>query len=173
MTFSNPRSYVAVIRRAGLSVAVLLASTSTAFGQGNPLEGVWGVVTQDRNCTTNAPTAAPPTRAVVTYHAGGAVHESRYIPVFAAGQLSEGHGIWRSAGGTTFTSRVVTMVQFDTAPNTPPGSPGFQAGWQVATQTITLTGPDSFTMTGSSQFFNTSREIYRVGCASRVGERFK
>jgi hypothetical protein len=65
------------------------------------------------------------------------------------------------------------MVQFDTAPGTPPGSPGFQAGWQIATQTITLTGLDSFTMTGSSQFFNANREVYRTGCASRVGERFR
>jgi hypothetical protein len=62
------------------------------------------------------------------------------------------------------------MVNFDTAPGT---SPAFQAGWQIATQTITLTGPDNFTMTGSSQFFNLNREVYRVGCASRVGERFK
>ena len=65
------------------------------------------------------------------------------------------------------------MVQFETGPNTPPGSPGFQAGWQIATQSITVTGPDSFTMTGTSQFFNATREVYRVGCASRIGERFK
>ena len=155
-----------------VSAAVLLNLTST-MAEAQTLEGVWGVVTQERNCATNAPTPAPPTRALVTFHAGGAVHESRYIPVFATGQLSEAHGIWRHAGGTTFTARVVTMVQFDTAPNTPPGSPGFQAGWQVAAQTFTLTGPDSFAMTGSSQFYNANREVYRVGCASRVGERFK
>ena len=87
--------------------------------------------------------------------------------------MSEGHGTWTSAGGATFRGRVVTMVQFDTPPGTPAGLPVFQAGWQIATQTITVTGPDSFTMTGSSQFFNLLREVYRSGCASRVGERFR
>jgi hypothetical protein len=152
--------------------ALFLGLAGPAFAQPRALEGVWGVVTQERNCATNAP-LGPTTRALVTYHADGTVTESRYIPVFAPGQLSEGHGIWSHGGGQTFNGRVVTMVQFDSAPGSPPGSPGFQAGWQIATQTITMSGPDNFTMTGSSQFFNLSREPYRTGCASRVGERFK
>ena len=81
---------------------------------------------------------APP--PLVTYHAGGTLAESRYIPVFAPGQLSESHGTWSHDGGLTYTGRVVTMIHFDTAPGTPPGSPGFQAGWMIATQTITLKG---------------------------------
>jgi hypothetical protein len=155
-----------------VGVALLLGSASPALAQARTLEGVWGVVTQERHCATNAP-LGPPTRALVTYHAGGTLGESRIIPVFATGQLSEGHGTWIHSGGLTYTGRVVTMVAFDTPPNTPPGSPGFQAGWQVATQTITLSGPDNFTMTGTSQFFNGNRDVYRVGCASRIGERFR
>jgi hypothetical protein len=171
-TLSHRRSRAAGLVRAAVTVAVLLGVTNTAFGKARTLKGVWGVVTQERNCATNAP-IGPPTRALVTYHSGGTVHESRYIPVFAAGQLSEGHGIWSHDGGLTYAVRVVAMVQFDTPANTPPGSPGFQAGWQIATQTIRLSGPDSFTMTGISQFFNSNREVYRTGCASRVGERLK
>lgn len=167
----NSNSCGAIVAKLVMSVTLVLGATEEAFGQPGGLEGVWGVITQERNCATNAP-LGPPTRALVTYHDGGTVTESRYIPVFAPGQLSEGHGLW-SRDGSTFTGRVVTMVQFDTAPGTPPGSPGFQAGWQIATQTITLTGLDSFTMTGSSQFFNANREVYRTGCASRVGERFR
>jgi hypothetical protein len=155
-----------------MMVAAALFGLTSTLAEAQSLQGVWGVVTQDRDCVTNAPRGLP-TRALITYNADGTVRESRYIPVFAPGQLSEAHGIWSHAGGLTYTGRVVTMVLFDTAPGTPPGSPGFQAGWQVATQTITLSGPDGFTMTGSSQFFNTNREIYRAGCASRVGERFK
>ena len=170
-TLSNPTSCGVVMTKAAAGVAVMLGLASPAFGQAR-LEGVWGVVTQDRNCTTNA-AQGQPTRALVTYHGDGTVRESRYIPVFAQGQLSEGHGTWNSAGGETFAGKVVSMVNFDTAPGTPPGAPVFQAGWQVATQTIVLTGPDTFTMTGSSQFFNLNREVYRVGCASRVGERFR
>lgn len=171
-TTSNPGRRAAVIARATVSLTILLGGASSAFGQARTIEGVWGVITQERHCATNAP-LGPPTRALVTFHAGGTVNESRYIPVFAAGQLSESHGIWSHDGGATYTGRVVTMVHFDSAAGTPPGSPGFQAGWLIATQTITLSGPDNFTMTGTTQFFNASREQYRAGCASRVGERFR
>jgi hypothetical protein len=155
-----------------LAIGLVLALTGTAWGQGMTLTGVWGVTTQNRNCVTNAP-IGPPTRALITFHQDGTVSESRNIPAFALGQQSESHGVWRHDGGQTYAGRVVTMINFDTAPGTPPGSPGFQAGWQVATQTITLSGPDAFTMTGVSQFFNLNREAYSVGCASRVGERFR
>jgi hypothetical protein len=129
-------------------------------------------VTQERNCTTNA-ALGPPTRALVTFNTGGTVSEDRSIPVFATGQLSGTHGIWNHDGGASFSTRLVTIVHFETAPGTPTGSPGFQAGWLVNTQTITMSGPDNFTSTGSGQFFNLNREVYRVGCATRVGERLK
>ena len=168
----SSREKIAASARVVLAIALVFALTGTARGQGRTLEGVWGVLTQNRDCATNAP-IGPPTRALVAYHLGGTLSESRNIPVFAVGQLSESHGIWRHDGGLTYTGRVVTMINVATAPNTPPGSPGFQAGWLVATQTITLSGPENFTSTGVSQFFNLNREVYRVGCASRVGERFK
>ena len=129
-------------------------------------------MTQERNCTTNA-ALGPPTRALITFQGDGTLRETRFIPVFAPGQLTEGHGTWSFTGGGTFAGRVISMLNFDSAAGTPPGSPGFQAGWLVATQTYVLTAPDSFTMTGSTQFINLNREVYRVGCASRVGERFR
>ncbi len=162
----------AIMARAAAVIAVMLGLTSPAFAQGRTLEGVWGVMTQDRDCTTGAARGTP-TRALITYSFGGIVSESRYLPVFPVGQLSESHGIWNFAGGTTYEGRVVTMINFETAAGTPPGSPGFQAGWMLASQTITMTGPDSFTMTGSTQFFNLDRVVYRVGCALRVGERLR
>jgi len=160
------------IIRVTVGVVVLFAWAGSAFAQGRTLEGVWGVMTQERNCTTNAP-QGPPTRAIVTYDGGGAFIDSRHIPVFLPGQLSETHGLWRHDGGQTYATRFVTMINFDSAAGTPPGSPGFQAGWIVGTQTITLTGPDNFTSTGRSMFFNLNREMSRVGCASRVGERLQ
>jgi hypothetical protein len=169
---SHVKSYAAVLTHAAVGVAVIVGSSSPAFGQARGLEGVWGIVTQERNCTTNAAMGTP-TRALVTYQSGGTLSENRYIPVFAIGQLSDTHGIWSHDGGATFSTRLVTMIQFETAPGTPPGSPGFQAGWMVNTQTITMSGPDTFTSTGSTQFFNLNREVWRVGCASRVGERLK
>jgi hypothetical protein len=165
----KPRSCSALIGSAAVGISVLTGTASPAYAEVNSLRGAWAVVTQERNCSTGA-AIGPTTRALVTYHAQGTVSESRYIPVFALGQLSDGHGTWRRDGDNTFIGRVVTMVQFDSPPNTPPG---VQAGWQIASQTISLQDKDSFTMSGSSEFVNLAGEVYRVGCATRVGQRFR
>ncbi len=169
-TLSNTRSLRA--RAATATAALLLVAATPAVGKAMGLEGVWIVMTQELNCGTGEPLPVPPTRALVTYHRGGTVTENRYIPVFAPGQLSDGHGQWRYAGWTTFTSRVVSMVQFTSPAGTPPPL-FFQAGWQVATQTIKLDGPDSFSMTGTSEFLDLNGVVYRTGCAARTGQRFK
>ena len=65
------------------------------------------------------------------------------------------------------------MIVFETLPGQPAGSPGFLPGWQKATNAIELTGHDSFTSSGISEFLNLNGEVYRVGCASRVGARFR
>lgn len=172
MPFLRLKFGVAMMARAAAGVALLLGVANQAFAQAMTLQGAWLVVTQQRNCTTDAPIGAPH-RALVTFHAGGTLSDSSAVPSFAVGQRSEGHGTWSRDGGQTYAARWVAMLQFDTAPNTPPGSPGFQAGWQVATNTISLSGPDSFTSTGVSEFVNLSGQVYRVGCASRTAERFK
>lgn len=169
---SRSRFRVAMIARAAAGAALILGAAHPAFAQAMTLQGAWLVLTQNRNCTTDAPIGTPH-RAIVSYHAGGTLSDSSAVPVFAVGQRSEGHGIWRHDGGHTYTANWVAMIQFDTAPGTPAGSPGFQAGWQVAVNTITLTGPDSFTSVGVSNFVNLNGEVYRVGCASRTAERFK
>jgi hypothetical protein len=169
---SKSRSCGPGLGAAAAGMAMIVGASSPAYADAHRLRGVWGVVTQEVNCATNAP-LGPSTRALVTYHADGTVSESRYVPVFAPGQLSTGHGTWRYGRHGTFTGRVVSMVHFDSPATTPPGLPVFQAGWQVATQSITLQDRDNFTATGSSQFFNLEQEVYRVGCATRVGKRFR
>lgn len=155
-----------------VAVVVLLGSVRPAFAQEPALVGVWAIVTQERNCATGA-AIGPTTRAMVTYNAGGTLTESTSIPVFAVGQRSDGHGTWGRGGPGLFTARTATMILFDTAPGNPPFSPGFRAGWQVATNTITLSGPDAFTAVGSSQFYDVNRAPYRAGCVTRTGERFR
>jgi len=172
--FSRSRFGVAMIARAACGVALLIGVPIPAFAQGMTLQGTWLVVTQPRNCTTDVPMGAPH-HAIVTFHAGGTLSDSSNVQAFAVGQRSEGHGIWRHDGAHTYAANWVAMINFQTVPNTPPtppGSPGFQAGWQVASNRITLTGPDSFTSVGVSNFVDLSGQIYRVGCASRTAERF-
>ena len=157
---------------AALGVVVLLGSVRPALAQQRSLVGVWAIVTQERNCATGA-AIGPTTRAMVTYNEGGTLTESTSIPVFAVGQRSDGHGAWSRGGPAHFTARTATMILFDTAPGTPPFSPGFLAGWQVATNAITFSGPDAFTAVGSSQFYDVNRAFYREGCVTRTGERFR
>lgn len=171
MLLSRSRFGVSLMGAAA-GIGLLLAVPSAAPAQAMTLQGVWIVVTQQRNCTTDAPIGAAH-RALVSYHAGGTLSDSSAVPSFAIGQRSEGHGTWRHDGAQTYAVRWVAMLQFDTAPNTPPGSPGFQAGWQVATNTVTLSDADTFTSTGVSEFLDLSGHVYRTACASRVGERFR
>ena len=153
-----------------VSAAALLMMVETAAAQAR-LEGVWGVTIQRRDCQTTA-ALGPPVRALVTFNQGGTLTETNGALAFSPDQRSIGHGTWSQTGGTTFADRTATLLLFDTAANTPPGSPGFQAGWEVTSHTITLSG-DTFTATGTAQFYNLNREVYRSGCVTRSGERFK
>jgi hypothetical protein len=77
-------------------------------------------------------------------------------------------------GALTYTDRSVVLIAFETSPNTPPGSPGFPAGWTISSSTITMSGADRFESTGRTQFFDTNRVEYRPPtCATRAAERFR
>jgi hypothetical protein len=169
--FARRKHNVALVAAMATGLAFATAAPA-AHAQGMTIEGVWYVTTQQRNCTTYAAIGAPH-RALVSFHAGGTLSDTSAVPSFVVGQRSEGHGTWRHRGGHEYTARWVAMLIFDTAAGTPPGSPGFSAGWQVATNTITMTGRDSFTSEGVSEFVSLSGQVYRTACASRVAERFE
>jgi hypothetical protein len=142
-----------------------------ASAQGAAIVGVWAIQVTPRDCATNAQ-VAPPSRALFTFHEGGTLSESTANPGFAPGQRSLGHGVWTSTGPSTYTSRIVAAIVFDTPAN-PPTSPGFVAGWQIGSQTATLVDADRLATTGQIQFYDANRQLYRTGCASGTGERFK
>lgn len=171
-TFSLTKRSNARLARMMIAATMMFGLYFPASVHAQTLQGVWGVVTQPVDCSTNAP-LGPPERGLLTYIEGGTFTESSGGLAFAPGQRSPGHGTWGATGGSSYTGRLVAMILFDTAPNTPPGSPGFQAGWLVATHTVTQSGPDNFTATAAVQFFNLARNVYRNACATRVGERFK
>jgi hypothetical protein len=155
-----------------IAAAMVFAGASSTVVHAQTLEGVWGVVTQPVDCTTNAP-VGPPERGLLTFNQGGTLSDSSAGLAFAPGQRSAAHGTWASAGGSTYTARLVALIVFDTAPTAPPGSPVFQTGWLVSTNAVTLAGADRFTATAAVQFFNLARTAYRTACATRVGERFR
>ena len=157
----------------GLALALMALIPNLARAQGGaPLVGVWGASIQLRDCVTGAALGSP-IRALYTYHQDGTVLQSPAAVAFQPGQRSVGHGTWSLASGGNFVERVVAMILFTTPPGTPPGSPGFQAGWEVATATITMSDADHYTTSTSARFFDTDRQEYRSACTTRTAERFK
>lgn len=170
----------------GVAAAVLLMSGSIGLahskpsGPGRGVEGAWFVEVTLRNCTTNAPLGS--FRSLVTFHRGGTISETTTSPTFAIGQRSPGHGNWDAQGNHTFSQRMVTLINFDTAPNLPgtpgfnpalPVTPGFFAGWGIVTHTLKLNGPDHATSSGTNEFFRADGTSYRTGCSTAVAERFE
>ena len=152
-------------------VVLLQSAADSAFAQARSIVGVWAIQVTPRDCATTAP-VGPPSRAVFTFHEGGTLSESTANPGFAPGQRSLGHGVWTSTGPSTYVSRIVAAIVFETAPS-PPTSPGFLAGWQIGSQTATLVDADRITTSGQVQFYDVNRQVYRTACASGTGERFK
>ena len=189
MNLNTSRALVVGRAAAVLSLvgALLTISTGTAraqsgksASQADPV-GTWVVQVSHRDCTTNAAVGAP-SSSLVTLHRGGTLSESPGGVAFAAGQRSPGHGVWEHQGKRTYTQRLVALILFDTAPNLPgspefnpgmPVSPGFFAGWQTVTHTITLSDAGHLTSAGTSEFYKSDGELYRTVCSTAAGRRFE
>ena len=111
-----------------------------------------------------------PIRIVVTFAAGGTLHESVSGGGFAPGQRSDGHGTWTHNGGQTYDQRFVSMIAFTTAPG--PG-PGFEAGWMQVHHTVEMIDADHIQSAGTNSFYRLSGEVYRTGCSTATGRRFE
>ena len=76
---------------------------------------------------------------------------------------------------------MVALILFDTAPNLPgpgfdpakPVSPGFFAGWETVTHTVTLRGDQSDVGGTATSFSRPMARLYRTGCSTAVGQRFE
>lgn len=152
-------------------------SSASVFDVG--LVGAWTVQVTLRDCTTNAP-LGPPINSLVTFHEGGTLSESAGSPT--PGQRSAGQGIWTRKGHHTFRQRIIALILFDTAPNLPgtptfdptlPVTPGFFAGWATVAHTAKLTDADHLTSAGTNAFYKFDGTVYRTGCSTALGQRFK
>ena len=81
----------------------------------------------------------------------------------------------------TFSQEMIALILFDTAPNLPgtpafdptkPVSPGFFAGWQTVSHTVSLTAADQIASSGTNRFYKTNGDVYRSGCSTATGQRF-
>ncbi len=162
------------------AAALLNTSSSALRAESEPaLAGTWAIQVTLRDCATHAPVGS--FNSLVTFHRGGTISESAGSRSFAAGQRSPAQGTWVRKG-ETFRQRMIALIVFDTAANLPgtptfnpslPVSPGFSAGWQTVRQTIDLIDADHLTSEGTNAFYDTTGALYRTGCSTAVGERFK
>jgi len=157
------------------------ASTVVASGSREGLEGAWTVQVTVRDCVTNAALGAP-FNSLVSFHDGGTLSESAGSLSFAVGQRSSGHGSWTREGKDTFLQRMIALILFDTPANLPgtpgfnpslPVGPGFFAGWQVVTHTLTLSDEDHATSVGTNEFYKYDGTLYRSGCSTATAQRFE
>ena len=162
----------AVMLSLGLAMAGLTAGSASAqqsAAEARTVQGVWYVQVTIRDCASGA-ALAPPVNSLVTFAAGGAVHESVSGGGFAPGQRSNGHGTWTHKGGPTYDQRFVAMINFATAPG--PG-PGFEAGWIKVHHTVQMIDADHIESVGSNGFYRLNGEVYRTGCSTATGTRFE
>lgn len=162
----------AVLLSIGLALVLTAASAAGAqqsAGQARTVEGVWYMQVTIRDCATGA-ALAPAVRSLVTFAAGGTLHESVGGGGFAPGQRSDGHGTWTHKGGQTYDQRFVAMINFASAPG--PG-PGFEAGWITVHHTVEVIDADHIESVGSNSFFRLNGEVYRTGCSTTTGTRFE
>lgn len=162
----------AVVLSMGLALVGWTASGATAqqsSAQARTLQGVWRVQVTIRNCATGV-ALAPPVNSLVTFAAGGTLHESVGGGGFAPGQRSDGHGTWTHEGGHTYEQRFVSMINFGTAAG--PG-PGFEAGWIKVQHTVEVIDADHTASAGTNSFYRLNGEVYRTGCSTATGTRFE
>ncbi len=160
-----------------LTVALAIAPGAAALAQSdesgsdNALVGVWVVEVTLRNCDTRAP-LGPPFQSLVTFHRGGTVMDTPAGLAFAPGQRTPGHGTWSQQPGQTYVQQMIALILFDTTPNFPV-SHGFFAGWQTITHTVELINRGQLVSAGTNAFFRSDGTLYRTGCSTAVGRRFK
>lgn len=168
-----------------IAVALLVSGSVTLAHSGRSedrksLAGAWFVRVTLRACDTNASLGS--FLALVTFHGDETISETTTSPAFAVGQRSPGHGTWAFEGHRTYTQRMVSLINFDTAPNLPgtpgfnpalPVTPGFFAGWSTVSHTLELTDGDHATSSGTNEFFKADGTLYRTGCSTAVATRFE
>jgi hypothetical protein len=161
-------------RLLSMGVALIVASAGAAGAQqsgsqARTVQGVWYVQVTIRDCATGA-ALAPPVNSLVTFAAGGTLHESVGGGGFAPGQRSDGHGTWTHGAGQTYDQRFVAMINF--ASPAGPG-PGFDAGWLNVHHTVEMIDADHIESSGTNVFTRRNGDVYRTGCSTATGTRFE
>jgi hypothetical protein len=180
MTSNTTHTSVRILSRLGLAVAVLVGPTAAGAAHAEaPIlraAGTYAVDVTLRDCASGAETG-PAFLSLVTFHGDGSLFETPGGRAFAPGQRGDGHGTWRRTGGSTLRQEVIALIAFETPANLPgtptydptrPITPGFQAGWQTISHTVTFSDATHATSTGTNALFTGAGVRYRTGCSTAV-----
>lgn len=166
----------------GLSVLMLglvIMLTSGRRAKAEPgdqeasLVGTWRVQVTLVDCQTGTPLSPTPFPSLLTFAFGGTMAEDTTNPAFGPGQRGGGQGVWDYKGRGTYGARSVAFINYTTQANPAAHNPGFEAGEQTITQTITFqNGSDAWTSTAAIEFSDSTGTVYRQGCAVATAQRF-
>jgi hypothetical protein len=123
------------------------------------------------DCSTGTP-LAPHFSSLLTFAVGGTMAEDTSNPAFGLGQRGGGQGTWNHRGHHTYGARDVVFIKYTTPPDPQTHNPGFEAGQQTITQTITFGGSKQWSSVATVTFADTTGTVYRQGCAVATGQRF-
>ena len=161
----NLKKQIAVI------VLALTATTSLVWGQdrqalaspnAHNLQGTWLVTGTVVNCITGQDIFSFP--RIETFHQGGTYTGYGVPPGSDPGQGTE-YGVWqREPGSHNYSNRAVFYSYT---------AEGDFDGRGEATEAIQLTSADSFTSTGTVQFFDADGNLIATICARETGTRFE
>jgi hypothetical protein len=161
----NLKKQIAVI------VLALTATTSPVWSQdkqplqsptAHNLQGTWRVTRTAVDCITGQDIFSFP--AIMTFNQGGTYTGYGVPPGGDPGQGTE-YGVWqREPGRQNYSARVVFYSYT---------AEGDFDGRGEATEAIQLTSADSFTSTGTVQFFDADGNLLFSGCGRATGTRFE
>ncbi len=151
---------------------LLLAQMGAAQDQAGKLIGTWQVQVTQVDCTSGTP-LGPAFSSLLTFARGGTMTEDTSNPAFGRGQRSAGQGVWSSNGNLTYTAKSMAFIKYTTPPNAKTHNPGFNAGQQTITQTITYNATSNeWASKASVEFASADGSVYRQGCAEASAQRF-
>jgi hypothetical protein len=160
-----------------LGLVIMLASGRRAAAEPGDqkarLVGTWRVQVALVECQTGTPLSSPSFPSLLTFAFAGTMAEDTTNPAFGPGQRGGGQGVWDYKGQGAYGARSVAFINYTTQPNPAVHNPGFEAGEQTITQTITFqNGSDAWTSTAAIEFSDTTGTVYRQGCAVASAQRF-
>ncbi len=151
---------------------LVVSMTMSAFAQSganpekkSPLVGNWQVQVTQVDCSNGTP-LGPAFTSNLTFAADGTMAEDTSNPIFGKGQRGGGQGWWNSTGQSSYAATSFALIKYTTPPNQKKHNPGFNAGQQTISQTITFDGgAGTWSSTAAVSFADQTGNVYRTGCA--------